>query len=148
MSRSAISRQLVILDTSVLVAGFRSRAGASAELIRLALKGAVRVAASVAIFLEYEEVLQREDQRLVHGRSKEEVDLFLGVFSKTIVPVDIYFHWRPQLYDADDEMVLDAAIAGSARAIVTHNVKDFLPAADGFGIRIVTPSQFLPEVRA
>jgi putative PIN family toxin of toxin-antitoxin system len=139
---------LIILDTSVLVAGFRSRTGASAELIRVALRGAVGVAASVAIFLEYEEVLQREDQRLAHGRTRDQIDLFLRVFARVVIPVDIYFHWRPQLIDADDEMVLDAAIAGSVMAIVTHNVKDFLPAADRFGVRIVTPAQFLREARA
>jgi predicted nucleic acid-binding protein len=81
-------------------------------LIRLALRGAFEVAASVAIFLEYEEVLQREDQRVVHGRTRGEVDLFLSVLARIIIPVDIYFTWRPQLSDADDEMVLDAAMAG------------------------------------
>jgi len=136
----------VILDTSVLVAGFRSPKGGSAELLRLALRGEITVAASIAIFLEYEEVLQREDQRVVHGRPLSQVDLFLRVLARRIVPVDIHFRWRPQLRDANDEMVLDAAIAGEVRAIVTHNVKDFLPAAGSFGIRILTPSQFLQEV--
>jgi putative PIN family toxin of toxin-antitoxin system len=139
--------QPIILDTSVLVAGFRSRAGASAELLRLTLGGTVQVAASVAIFLEYEEVLQREDQRLAHGRTREQIDLFLRVLAGIVVPVDIYFHWRPQLVDADDDMVLDAAIAGNVSAIVTHNVKDFLPAASSFGVKIVTPAQYLQELR-
>jgi putative PIN family toxin of toxin-antitoxin system len=137
----------VILDTSVLVAGFRSPSGASAELVRLALTGDLDIAASIAIFLEYEEVLQREDQRLVHCRSQEQVDLFVRMLARIIVPVDIHFSWRPQLRDANDEMVLVAAIAGEVRAIVTHNVKDFLPVATSFGIRILTPSQFLSEMR-
>jgi putative PIN family toxin of toxin-antitoxin system len=138
----------IILDTSVLIAGFRSPTGASAELVRLALRGKVKPAASVAIFLEYEEVLQREDQRLAHGRSREQIDLFLRVLAGVLIPVDIYFHWRPQLFDADDEMVLDAAIAGGVMAIVTHNVKHFLPAARSFGIDVLTPSQFLAEVKS
>lgn len=139
---------IVILDTSVLVAGFRSPAGASTELVRLALRGTVKAAASVAIFLEYEEVLQREDQRLAHGRSREQIDLFLRLLAGVLIPVDIYFHWRPQLFDADDEMILDAAIAGSAMAIVTHNVRHFLPVAHRFGIKVLTPSQFLAEVKS
>jgi putative PIN family toxin of toxin-antitoxin system len=138
----------VILDTSVLIAGFRSPTGASAELVRLALRGTVKAAASVAIFLEYEEVLQREDQRLAHGRSREQIDLFLRVLAGVLIPVDIYFHWRPQLLDADDEMVLDAAIAGGVMAIVTHNTRHFVPAARSFGIKVLTPPQFLAEVKS
>jgi putative PIN family toxin of toxin-antitoxin system len=138
----------VILDTSVLVAAFRNRTGASAQVLRMALARTIQIAASAAIFLEYEEVLQREDQRLAHGRTRDQIDLFLRVLSRVIVPVDIYFHWRPQLTDADDEMVLDAAIAGNAAVIVTHNVKDFLPAATAFGVRPLTPGQFLKEFEA
>ena len=33
------------------------------------------------------------------------------------------------MQDLDDEMVLDAAINGRADVIVTHNRRDFLPAA-------------------
>ena len=43
-------------------------------------------------------------------------------------PVDISFRLRPMLRDANDEMVLEAALNGQADAIVTHNAKDF---ADG-----------------
>jgi predicted nucleic acid-binding protein len=35
--------------------------------------------------------------------------------------------------------VLEAAINGSAEAIVTHNMRDFLPAADRFRIQVLTP---------
>ena len=71
-----------------------------------------------------------------------------GYSPRSQSPVAIYFHWRPQLCDADDEMVLDAAFAGSVKAIVTHNVEDFLPAANSFGVRIFTPSEFVQEGKA
>ncbi|MEM6447183.1 MAG: PIN domain-containing protein [Cyanobacteria bacterium P01_D01_bin.123] len=32
---------------------------------------------------------------------------------------------RPNLKDEDDDRLLEVAIAGNARAIVTHNLKDF-----------------------
>jgi putative PIN family toxin of toxin-antitoxin system len=139
--------EAVILDTSVIVAGFRSPSGASAELIRLALNGSFQVASSIAVFLEYQDVLQREEQRRVHRRTEEQVNVFLSTLASKLIGIDIHFSWRPQLRDPDDEMVLDAAIAGEVKAIVTHNVKDFLPAANSFGIRVVTPSQFLEERR-
>ena len=44
-------------------------------------------------------------------------------------------------------MVLEAAINGQARRIVTFNVKDFRP-AELFGIKAVTPQQFLEELKS
>jgi predicted nucleic acid-binding protein len=48
--------------------------------------------------------------------------------------------WRPQLYDPDDEMVLEAAINGVADAIVPFEVKTFLAPARRFGIGTPTPA--------
>ena len=42
------------------------------------------------------------------------------------------------LRDADDEMVLEAALNGQADAIVTHNVRDFATVRD-LGLEIATP---------
>ena len=50
------------------------------------------------------------------------------------------------MQDVDDEMVLDAAINGRADAIVTHNLRDFLPAASRFNLRVVSPASFAREV--
>jgi hypothetical protein len=46
-----------------------------------------------------------------------------------------------------DELVLEAAVNGRASAIVTHNVRDFLPAARDFKIEVITPSIMLHRVR-
>ena len=60
-----------------------------------------------------------------------------------MVPVTPYFLWRPTLRDPDDEMVLDAAVNGRAEAIVTFNVRDFLPGATRFRLAVLTPAQTL-----
>lgn len=133
----------VVLDTSVLVAGLRSNMGASAALLRKVAENRVEISASPALFLEYEAVLKRED----HGLSKEDVDGFLAELALCIHPAEIRYFWRPQLTDPDDEMVLEAAINGHAEAIVTHNRKDFEPAASRFGIEVLSPANLLERLR-
>jgi len=58
---------------------------------------------------------------------------------------EVHFLWRPFLRDAGDDMVLECAVASSAKYIVTHNIKDFRRAPE-LGVRAVTPSQFLNSV--
>ncbi len=46
----------LVLDTDVIVAALRSPTGASAELLRLAKSGRLRLALTVPLVLEYESV--------------------------------------------------------------------------------------------
>jgi len=91
----------LVLDTSVLVAGLRSRLGASAALLRLVAARQVEITASPALFLEYEAVLKRE----THGLPMRYVDGFLAELALCIRPAEIRFLWRPQVPDPGDEMV-------------------------------------------
>src|SRR5277367_6276633 len=132
-----------VLDTSVLVAGLRSRLGASAALLHEVAASKMQVVASPALFLEYEAVLKREK----HGLSAESVEGFLEELARLIDPLQIWYLWRPLLSDAGDEMVIEAAINGRADAIVTHNKRDFELAAARFGIKVLSPAQILEELR-
>lgn len=67
--------------------------------------------------------------------------------AEQIEPVQVWFLWRPQLSDSDDEMVLEAAINGKADGIVTHNKRDFEAAAKRFGIGVWSPGEFLQQLR-
>lgn len=58
------------------------------------------------------------------------------------------FQWRPQLADANDEMVLEAAVNGRADALITHNVRDFARGAERFGLRVLRPGDYLKELRS
>jgi predicted nucleic acid-binding protein len=60
-------------------------------------------------------------------------------------PVRTAFLWRPLLGDADDDMVLEAAINGDADALVTFNTRDFV-GATRFGLAVLTPREALAEV--
>lgn len=134
-----------VLDTSVLVAGFRSRQGASNRLMRAVARGALRPLATTALFLEYEDVLLRPEHRLVTGLGPVEIDRILASLASAAEPVEVHFRWRPQLRDPADELVLEAAVNGRADALVTHNTRDFVSAARKFGIAVLTPQACLQE---
>lgn len=135
----------VVLDTSVVIAAVRSRHGCSNRLLELAFNGDFELLATPALFLEYEEVLARAEQQEVHRMTPERQANFLIGLAGMIVPVRVYYHWRPQLRDPDDEMVLETAINGHADAIVTHNVRDFVSVASRFGLRVLRPADLLRE---
>ncbi len=138
----------VVLDTSVLAAGLRSRQGASFVILGAVADRSLVPLATPALFLEYEAVLKRTEQRRVMGLSLADVDALLGGLAALIEPVEMHMLWRPQLRDPDDEMVLEAAINGRADALVTHNIRDFRNAAPRFGLRVIRPQDLLKELTA
>ena len=136
----------VVFDTSVIVAGMRSRLGASNRLLTAVAQGRVRPLVTTAVFLEYEAVLLRAEHRLATGMSEADVAGFLAALAASAEPVEISFRWRPQLRDPVDELMLEAAVNGRAVALVTHDLADFSPVASRFAVRLLTPSQALKEL--
>ncbi|HYD69393.1 putative toxin-antitoxin system toxin component, PIN family [Azospirillum sp.] len=134
----------IVLDTNVIVAALRSQSGAAQSWLVAALRRRFELLASPAIFLEYEDVLKREEQLAAVGLDHQGVDRFLAGLAAVIVPVEVSFFWRPQLKDPADEMVLETAINGRADFLVTFNVRDFLLAATRFGISVAGPAALLP----
>lgn len=137
----------VVLDTDVVVTALRSRQGGSNAVLRYAASGRLTPLVTPALFLEYEAVLKRPEQCAVHGFGLYEIDQFLAAFASACVAVDVSFRWRPLLSDANDEMVLEAAINGSADRLVTHNVRDFAKGAALFGLPVMRPGELLKELR-
>jgi putative PIN family toxin of toxin-antitoxin system len=133
----------IVLDTSVVVAGLRTRSGAGNAVLRLVATRRIVALASPPLFLEYEDVLKRADHRLAHGLTLPEIDEFLAELAALIEPVEVHFYWRPQTRDPKDEMVLEAAINGEADALVTYNVRDFAEAGKRFEIPVLSPGTLL-----
>ncbi len=136
----------LVLDTNVVVAAFRSRRGASNALLRHVEAGKVRLLCSTSLFLEYEAVLGRPEVRVATGHSPADVRAVMNALAAVAEPVDLRLRTRPLLRDADDEMVLETATNGNADAIVTHNVKDFLP-AERLGMEVATPGAIVRRLR-
>ncbi len=133
----------LVLDTDILVAGLRSRTGASRQLLVLLHHGRYQAIASVAMMLEYESVLKRIGNLEAFNLSADEIDRFLDSMSLLITPVIPFFLWRPQLRDPADEHVLEAAVNGVADSIVTFNHRHFQVAAARFGITVIRPGETL-----
>ena len=136
----------LVLDTNVIVAGLRSPGGASAALIDRALNGAFTLLLSVALVLEYEAVCRDPAQRIASGLSETEVEAIVNALCAVAEPVSTRFLWRPQLHDPADEMVLEAAINGTADALITFNRQDFGQAPARFGIEMLLPREALKRV--
>jgi len=137
----------VVVDTSVVVAGLRTRSGAGNAVLRLVATHRLVMLATPPLFLEYEEVLKRPEQRLAHGLPTEAIEEFLAELAALVQPVEVHFQWRPQVRDPNDEMVLEAAINGEADALITYNVMDFARVAERFSIEILRPAELLKRVR-
>lgn len=134
----------IVLDTNVLVAGLRSRRGASFQLLQR-LEGetlAFQPCLSVPLVLEYESALRKLEE-IKESHAEALVDYLCTIGDLR----EIYFLWRPFLRDPADEMVLEVAVEARAEAIVTHNLRDFAGVEGRFGIRVITPGSFLRELR-
>ncbi len=134
----------VVLDTNVLVAAIRSRRGASFEVLSRIGTGAFDIVVSVPLVLEYEDALLRHAR--ASGLSSRDIGDLMDYVCKVALRQEIFFLWRPLLKDSKDDMVAEAAVAARGRAIVTHNVRDFV-GVHHFGVAAVTPVSLLRQLR-
>lgn len=133
----------VVIDTNVLVSALRSARGASFRLVQLLGSGRFEPVISPPLCLEYEDVLRRRD--VLPGYTDRDISDFLDYFLSECVECRIHFLWRPYLPDPKDDLVLELALAGAARFIITHNLRHF-EGADALKIAAVTPAAFLDMI--
>ena len=136
----------LVMDTDVLVAGLRSRTGASRILLQAIEAGIILPLISVATVLEYEEVLMRPQQLNAMDLTPADIDAFLDALIARSEEVSPYYNHGGEIRDPNDEKFVTAALNGQAEAIVTFNVKDYVPRdsrVTGLGITVCRPGELL-----
>jgi putative PIN family toxin of toxin-antitoxin system len=138
----------VVIDSSVLVAAMKSGGGASRAVLRLTVKSKLDVLIGQKLFSEYEDVLSRPglfDRSVLNASEREEL---FNAFLRACIWTRVFFLWRPNLRDEGDNHLIELAIAGTANAIITHNVRDLLAGELKFPqFEVKTPATFLRQWR-
>lgn len=133
---------MIVIDANVSVAALRSGGGASRQIVRGALEGRYRPLFSNALWLEYEDLMGRPVWTAeTTGSEREQILAALAAAGRWI---KIYYGWRPNLADEGDNHLIELAVAGGARAIVTHNVRHLRGGELRWrDLAILTPSECL-----
>ncbi len=136
-------RQQIVIDTNVFIAALRSRRGASYRLFTLLDRGTFDITISVPLIMEWEDAAKRIAREV--GLTHADIDNILDYICRVAHKRTIHFLWRPFLKDPQDDHVLELAVVSGCDVIVTHNVRDF-SGSEQFGIRVVTPKEFLQAI--
>lgn len=136
-----------MLDTAAFISAIRSSTGAAAEIVRLAILEKVTLLMDLKLVCEYRDVALRPQHITASGKTAEDAEAVIDALEPIATQVFVKTRHRPLSQDENDDMVLDVAINGCADVVVTNNVKDFAPAAERLGIRVLTPREFLIEIR-
>jgi len=128
----------IVLDTNVLVSGLLQPKGNPAQVVALALAGAVQVCHDERILAEYAKVLARPRFKFSPQRVREVLDKLEG----DGLTIDTTHVGDLDLPDADDECFLAVALAAEVDYLVTGNLADY-PPAKRRGCAVVSPAEFL-----
>lgn len=140
---------MIVADANVLLSAMRSRNGASHAALRGMLNGNLAFAVSPTIILEYEDVLKRPG---ILGETPwiipAQIDGVLDALCASARLVEPWFSFRPFLEDPKDDPYIDCALASGANVILSRDRHFRHPAVEAFGLRVLTPGEYLTQRRA
>ncbi|MFM2431411.1 MAG: hypothetical protein RLZZ511_2624 [Cyanobacteriota bacterium] len=134
----------LIVDTNVLISGLRSKQGASYQLLTRLKDDHWQINISVPLILEYETLLNRESAVLQIDSTI--INRILNDICAIANHHEIFYIWRPTVKDPNDDFLVDLAIKAQADYIITYNQKDLSPSTRQFGLKVITPKEFLQFV--
>ena len=105
------------MDTNVLVAGLRSKGGASHELLARLRSGDWTLVLSNTVLGEYHEILHREAESV--GLVYDEADTYLDAVCEMAERFSPATRWQPAANDPDDEAIIQLAREAEVLYLVT-----------------------------
>ncbi len=134
----------VVIDTSILISALIGKTGPSREIIRRCLLGELTPLISNTLFLEYEDVQQRDNISCLCPLNHDEKRRLLNAFYHVCHWTPIHYLWRPNIKDEADNFLIELAVAGNAKYLITNNIRDFAHAELKFpDLKIITPENLL-----
>jgi len=134
----------VVIDTHVLVAGLIGGKGPNREILRRCLKGELQPFVGNALYLEYQDLLNRDTIQALCKQTSVSLLEFLDGFAQACKAVDVHYLWRPNLKDEADNHLVELAIAAGAAYIITNNTSDFAQSElRHLGFKVITPERML-----
>ena len=132
-----------MVDTNVFISSCLWN-GAPVDLLQLCFQGVYQPLMGAALLAEYEDVLGRDKlfkkSRLNISERSELLDIYLACCTWT----RIFYGWRPNLPDEGDNHLMELAVAGNSKAIVTKNLRHLRSTELKFpDIDVITPGQLL-----
>lgn len=136
----------VVIDTSVWISALIKKETYARDILRLVFQDTISPQISEPLFREYESIMIRKKIQALTILTKEEQQELFNAFLSKCHWNDIYFSWRPNLKDENDNFVLELAVSSASKAIITYNLKDFKNAELVFDHIITTPKKFIKEI--
>jgi len=140
-------KPVVLLDTNVWISAFLNKQGTPARLVQAWLDGAIDIVIVLPILAEIGDVLRRPRIKKKYQIREEEIVQHLRLIAAGAAVVPVAGTLK-LCRDPDDDVVLEAAIAGGAKYLVTRDddVKrdlDLIRHMKEYGVRVVSVSRFL-----
>lgn len=135
----------IVIDTSVWISALITKESQARALLRLVYEGKVFPQMSEALFYEMETVTKRQKIQTLTPLSEAEQNTLLDAYMSHCRWNEIYYTWRPNLKDEDDNFIVELTVASGAEYVITYNEKDFKARELSFAYKIATPEAFLEE---
>ena len=139
---------IITLDTNVLYQALRNQKGASTFILELFRLRKINIALSYPVFSEYEDVLNRPSTLKDLRLNKNDIKDVLSYFAYYGKEYDIYYLFRPNLIDDNDNIFYELALTSQSDYIITSNIKDFKNSDLKIDLEIITPTNFVKKWRA
>jgi len=136
----------VVIDTNIWISALISKDGLSRDVIRLALREHIFPQISTSLLVEYESVMKRAKVQNLCALSVQEQEELFYAYLSTCKWNEIFYLWRPNLKDKDDDFLVELAVASNAKVIISENKKDFEAYELLFDFEVLTAKEFLERM--